>query len=79
MWAAVRQITYFLSFLTKNLGLKVGFEKYTNTAFQSKADNLTAILEPIVKVMWDPQRLTTLWAFTACYRGSFTLLTLLLF
>jgi hypothetical protein len=25
--------------------------------------------------MWDPQRLTTLWAFTACYRASFTLLT----
>jgi hypothetical protein len=22
--------------------------------------------------MWDPQRLTTLWAFTACYRDSFT-------
>jgi hypothetical protein len=21
--------------------------------------------------MWDPQRLTTLWAFTACYRDSF--------
>jgi hypothetical protein len=24
--------------------------------------------------MWDPQRLTTLWAFTAWYRDSFTLL-----
>jgi hypothetical protein len=22
--------------------------------------------------MWDPQRLTTLWAFTACYRDSFS-------
>jgi hypothetical protein len=22
--------------------------------------------------MWDPQRLTTLWVFTACYRDSFT-------
>jgi hypothetical protein len=21
--------------------------------------------------MWEPQRLTTLWASTACYRGSF--------
>jgi hypothetical protein len=21
--------------------------------------------------LWDPQRLTTLWAFTACYRDSF--------
>jgi hypothetical protein len=26
--------------------------------------------------MWDPQRLTTLWASTACYRDSFTLLVL---
>jgi hypothetical protein len=39
-----------------------------------KVDNLTAIYEPIVKVMWDPYRLTTLWAFTARYRDSFTLL-----
>jgi hypothetical protein len=22
--------------------------------------------------MWEPRRLTTLWAFTACYRDSFT-------
>jgi hypothetical protein len=27
--------------------------------------------------MWDPQRLTTLWAFTACYRDSFTFFYLL--
>jgi hypothetical protein len=26
--------------------------------------------------MWEPQRLTTLWAFTACYRDSFTFHTL---
>jgi hypothetical protein len=32
-----------------------------------KADNLTAICEP--------RRLTTLWAFTACYRNSFTFFT----
>jgi hypothetical protein len=37
-----------------------------------KADNLTAICEPIVKKMSEPQRLTTLWAFTACLRDSFT-------
>jgi hypothetical protein len=37
-----------------------------------KADNLTAICEPIVYKMWDPRRLTTLWASTACYRDSFT-------
>jgi hypothetical protein len=28
--------------------------------------------------MWDPQRLATLWAFTACYRDNFTLLTYIL-
>jgi hypothetical protein len=37
-----------------------------------RADNLTAICEPIVCKMWDPRRLTTLWASTACYRDSFT-------
>jgi hypothetical protein len=31
-----------------------------------KADNLTAISQPIVYKMWEPRRLTTLWAFTAC-------------
>jgi hypothetical protein len=38
-----------------------------------KADNLTAICEPIIWKMWEPQCLTTLRAFTACYRDSFTL------
>jgi hypothetical protein len=38
-----------------------------------KADNLTAICEPIVCNMWDPQLLTTPWASTACYRNSFTI------
>jgi hypothetical protein len=38
----------------------------------SKADNLTVICEPIVWKMWGLRRLTTLWAFTACYRDSFT-------
>jgi hypothetical protein len=36
-----------------------------------KADNLTAICEPIVYKMREPRRLTTLWAFTASYRESF--------
>jgi hypothetical protein len=36
-----------------------------------KADNLTAICEPIVCKTWEPRRLTTLWASTACYRDSF--------
>jgi hypothetical protein len=39
-----------------------------------EADNLTAICEPIVYKMWEPEHLTTLWASTACYRDSFTLL-----
>jgi hypothetical protein len=33
-----------------------------------KTDNRTAICEPIVYKMWEPWRLTTLWAFTACLR-----------
>jgi hypothetical protein len=37
-----------------------------------EADNLTIICQPIVKKMWEPRRLMTLWAFTACYRDSFT-------
>jgi hypothetical protein len=32
-----------------------------------KAKNLTAICEPIVYKMWEPQRLTTLCASTARY------------
>jgi hypothetical protein len=36
-----------------------------------KADNLTAVCDPIFSKMWEPRRLTTLWAFTACYRHSF--------
>jgi hypothetical protein len=37
-----------------------------------KADNFTAICEPIVYKMWEPQHLTTLWVSTARYRDSFT-------
>jgi hypothetical protein len=37
-----------------------------------KVDNLTAICEPIVYKMWEPRRLTTLWALTAYYMDSFT-------
>jgi hypothetical protein len=39
----------------------------------SKADNLTAICEPIVYKMWESQHLTTLWASTARYRDTFTI------
>jgi hypothetical protein len=38
------------------------------------ADNLTAICEPIVQKMWESRRLTTLWAFTACYKESFIII-----
>jgi hypothetical protein len=36
-------------------------------------DNLTAICEPIVYKMWEPQQFTVLWVSTASYRDSFTL------
>jgi hypothetical protein len=39
-----------------------------------KGDNLTAICEPIVYTMLDPQLLTTLLASTVRYGNSFTLL-----
>jgi hypothetical protein len=44
-----------------------------------RADNLTAICEPIVWKMWEPRRLTTLWTFTACYKDSFTFIFIYLF
>jgi hypothetical protein len=37
-----------------------------------KADNRTAICEPIGNVMWVPENLTFLQAFTACYKDSVT-------
>jgi hypothetical protein len=37
-----------------------------------KADNLTAICEPAVWTMWEPQCITFRWASMACYRDSFT-------
>jgi hypothetical protein len=39
-----------------------------------KADNLAAICKPINYKMWEPRRLTNLWASTACYRDSFIFL-----
>jgi hypothetical protein len=40
-----------------------------------KADTLTAICEPTVYKMWEPWRLTTLWASTTCYMDSFIFFT----
>jgi hypothetical protein len=39
-----------------------------------RADNITAICEPIVYKMWEPRRLTTLRASAAFYRACFSLL-----
>jgi hypothetical protein len=36
------------------------------------ADDLTAICELIVYKIWEPRRLTNLWAYMACYMDSFT-------
>jgi hypothetical protein len=32
----------------------------------------------LVYTMWEPRRLTTLWASTACYRGSFNFLPIII-
>jgi hypothetical protein len=37
---------------------------------ECKADDITAICDPIVGKMWEPRRLKTPWASTACYRDS---------
>jgi hypothetical protein len=37
-----------------------------------KADNFTAICEPNIYKICEPRRLTTLWAYTACYTDNFT-------
>jgi hypothetical protein len=37
-----------------------------------KANNLTAIYEPIVQKMWEQRRFITVWASNACYRDRFT-------
>jgi hypothetical protein len=36
-----------------------------------KADNLTAVCEPIIWNIWEPRRLSTLSASTACYGENF--------
>jgi hypothetical protein len=41
-----------------------------------KADNLTAICEPIFYKRLEPRSLTTLWAFMVCYGGSFVFFTI---
>jgi hypothetical protein len=49
--------------------------EYQESSWGVKGDrrvSLTAICEPSVEKMWEPRRLTTLLASTACYRDSFT-------
>jgi hypothetical protein len=42
------------------------------TGWAAREDDLTAISEPIFWKMWELWCLTTLWAFPACCRDSFT-------
>jgi hypothetical protein len=39
------------------------------SAAARKADNITAICEPIFQTMWDPQHLTNPYASMSYYRG----------
>jgi hypothetical protein len=50
-------------------------EMSTRNLLGGKAD-LTATCELTVWKVWDPRRLTTVWASTACYTASFTFLPL---
>jgi hypothetical protein len=38
-----------------------------------EADKLTAVCEPIVNTVWDPQQLKILWAFAVYYGDRFIL------
>jgi hypothetical protein len=44
-----------------------------------KVDNISSICEPTVYKMWVPRRPTTLWAYKACYRNTFTSLQAYIF
>jgi hypothetical protein len=41
---------------------------------ENMGDNFTAIYAGCLEKIWEPRRLTFLWAFTACYARSFTFL-----
>jgi hypothetical protein len=41
---------------------------------QARKAGFTPVCQPTVLSMWEPRRLTTLWACTDCYRDSFILL-----
>jgi hypothetical protein len=66
-WRRVVSFTPWLLFLRGN-----GHGYPLDRRLARKADSHNASCELIVQKMWDPRRLTTLWAYTACYRDSFT-------
>jgi hypothetical protein len=35
-------------------------------------ERMATLIGLVTTIMWEPRRLTNLWAFTACYRDSFT-------
>jgi hypothetical protein len=51
---------------------EIGNKSYLGKERQEReADNLIAIREPTVYNMWEPQRLSTIWATTtSCYRDT---------
>jgi hypothetical protein len=42
----------------------------SNALPERKAHNFTAICEPTVYEIWEPQHVTTLWASTTCYSDT---------
>jgi hypothetical protein len=50
-----------------------GFFRGAMGARQARNANLTAICQRIVQKMWEPRRLTPLWAPTSLHKESFTL------
>jgi hypothetical protein len=45
---------------------------WSNARSARKKDNLTAICEPTVHIIWDPRHLTSLEASRPCYKDGFT-------
>jgi hypothetical protein len=87
-WGTVLQAGNWISSIYLNLPAALGLGVYSATnrnEYQKqgekkggrarpacKADNLTAICEPIIYTMWDPQHLTALQASKMCYGDSFS-------
>jgi hypothetical protein len=69
-YAIFPEVFLTFSFLNPNIMFNNLLVKNLNLC---GADNFTAIFESIVKKMWEPRRLTILWASAACYRHRFAL------